>query len=355
MKSRSLFVVISILFAVYILVSLVLKSVKNNRIETSNIEKDKLNVQAGWVLNGEFANVCSAIIRGFYDQENLEVRLIPGGPSGAKFIVATTAVAQDPNLDIGIDGDLVPLVRGTAKENESERLKTKAFASFWNKNPYGFLVREDSGIKSLRDFAKLKADGSRVKVGVASDFVLQTVMARYAGVRVDDFDFVTVGFDATPLIAGQVDAIAGYWTTQAYEIEKAGIPYKFLSVGELPGFEQPSMIAVATEATLKNKRPQLIKWLRATIRGSRFVIENPELAANDILDSRCGGKGFDLEQETWLISKSVPLFNKDKIGSMDIETIEKFTDAYHNLGQIPFVPNINSYIDLSILSDLYPN
>ena len=71
-----------------------------------------LKVQAGWVLNGEFANVCSAIINGYYQEEGLAVELLPGGPTGASFIIATNAVAQNQDLEIAIDCDVVPMFRG---------------------------------------------------------------------------------------------------------------------------------------------------------------------------------------------------------------------------------------------------
>lgn len=334
-----LFVLILVLVMIIIL----------NQKDKEPIQKDKLNVQASWILNGEFANVCSAIVEGYYDQENLEVKLIPGGPSGASFIVATTTVAQDKNLDIGIEGDLVPLLKGVTKENENEKLKMKAFASFWNKNPFGFMVKNSSGISSIKDFSKRKSDGSKIKIGVTADFVLQSALAKYIGVAEKDLNFITVGFDAAPLILGQVDALAGYWTTQAYELEKANIDYRFLNIGELPGFEQPSMIAVASEETLKNKKNQLDRWLKATIKGSQFVRDNPELAAKNSLDTRCGGPSLSLEQETWLIKKSVPLFGLDDVGSLNLEMIGNFAKAYHDLGQIPLVPDFNSYIDTSVL------
>ncbi len=323
----------------------------NQNSNSQEVKLDKLRVQAGWLLNGEFANVCSAIVNGYYQDNNLDVELIPGGPSGASFIVATTAIAQDPSLDIGIDGDLVPLLRGVAKSNPNEKINVKAFASFWNDNPYGFMVRADSGIKSIKDFGKKMPNGKKVKVGVTADAVIQGAIANYAGVKEKDIDFVTVGFDATPLISGQVDALAGYWTTQAYELEKANIPYTFLSISEIPGLKQPSMVAVASEKTLTDKKDQLERWLKATIRGSEFVKNNPEEAAKNILDSRCGGPSFNEEQEAWLIKKSIPLFGNN-IGMMDEKMISDYSRAYKNLGQIPFVPDNSSYMDFSILKGI---
>lgn len=325
----------------------------NQEIEQSK-QLDKLRVQAGWLLNGEFANICSSIVNGYYEDEGLEVELIPGGPVGGSFIIATNAVAQDKNLDIAVDGDIIPLLRGITKESPTEQLKMKAFASFWNENPFGFIVRKDSGITSLKDLAlKRKSDGSKYKIGVTADSVIQYAIADYAGIQVEDLDLITVGFDASAFLSDQVDALAAYWTTQAYEVEKAGIDYKFLNASELPNFSQPSMVAIVRDQTLKDKSDQLVKWLRATIKGTEFVKQNPEIASQQILDSRCGGPNFDATQEAWLIKKSVPLFDKDKIGWIYKNQIGNFASAYNKLEQIPHIPETDEILDYSILNQIY--
>lgn len=316
---------------------------------------EKVRVQAGWLLNGEFANICAAIVNGYYKDEGLDVEMVPGGPSGASFTIATNAVAQDPTLTLGVDGDLVPLLRGVTKESENEKLRVKAFAAFWNDNPYGFIVRKDSGIESIKDFIKRKPDGSKYKIGVTSDSVIQYAIAKYLNVPVSDLDIVIVGFDATPFLTGQVDAIAGYWTTQAYEVEKAGIPYNFLPASEIPGFKQPSQVAIATDNTLKEKSDVLTRWLQATIKGTQFIKQHPDTAGTYILDDRCGGKSFNVEQETWLIKKSLPLFDQQRIGWIYGDQIMDFAKTYHDLGQIPQVPSQEDIIDYSILQKIYGN
>lgn len=346
---RKLFLPLTIIGILAVLIIfLFLKYSSSTKKQEKGQNLDKLRVQAGWVLNGEFANVCSAIVNGYYEDEGLEVELIPGGPTGASFVIATNAIVQDNSLDLAIDGDLVPLLRGLTQEDKDERLKVKAFASFWNEIPLGFIVREESGIKSLKDLAGRKTNGEKYKIGVTADFVLQKAMAEYAGVSVDDLEFVTVGFDAAPFLLGEVDALAAYWTTQAYEVEKAGVAYKFLSISELPGFSQPSMVALATEKVISEKKDQLVRWLRATRKGVSFVVQNPEQAAEHILDDRCGGKGFDKEQELWLIKKSIPLFGDSNIGKLDKDQITGFAEAFNKLGQISFVPDSNTYLDYEI-------
>lgn len=326
---------------------------KNNKIRLLNddVKLEKIRVQTGWLINGEFANVCSAIVNGYYKDEGLDVELMPGGPSGASFILATNAIAQNDDLDIGIEGDLVPLLRGRSKD-DNEKLKVKAFGALWNQVPYGFIVRQDSGLNSLKDFIKKKPDGTKYKIGVTADSVIQYAIAKYAGVSVDDLNIQIIGFDATPFLSGQVDALASYWTTQGYEVEKAGIAYKFLNVDEIPGFSQPSQILLATENKLKEKKDSLIKWLRATNKGTTYVINNPAEAAKQILDPRCGGPNFDPIQEEWLIKKSLPLFQGQENGEINENQVKNFATTYYNLDQIPKIPEISELIDYSILNGI---
>lgn len=355
MKNKKLIWFLFLVFALALIFALVwsLKDGKEKN-EISKAPLEKVKVQAGWILNGEFANICSAISEGYYEEEGLDVELVPGGPSGASFIVATNALVQDESIDIAVDGDLVPLLMGLSKEREEEKIRAKAFAAFWNENPYGFIVRSDSGIENFVDLAtKAKSDGSKYKIGVTADSVAQFAIAKHAGVTVDDLSLTTVGFDASPFLSGQVDALAAYWTTQAYEVEKAGIDYNFLSYGSIPGFSQPSMIAIARDETIKNNPQMLEKWLRATIKGTEFVKANPEKAADHVLSDVCGGKVLDREQELWMINKSIPLFGENNIGSLNPEQFRSFAESYHNLEQIPMQPSIESMLDLSILEKIY--
>jgi len=346
MKKTTISLVVAV--TLVLVISTTLISRKGKEVPPNNLEK--VRVQAGWILNGEFANICSAIGEGYYADEGLDVELIPGGPTGASFIIATNVLAQDESIDIAVDGDIVPLLRGITKDREEERMKVKAFAAFWQDHPYGFMVRKDSGISNFIDLAtKRKADGSQYKIGITADSVSQYAIAKYAKISVDSLNLTTVGFDASPFLLGQVDALSSFWTTQAYEVEKAGIEYNFLNYSEIPGFSQPSMVAIAREETLRKKPELLAKWLKATIKGSEFVKSNPDKARDYVLSDKCGGPSLDSDQELWIIKKSLPLFG-DEIGIINKEQILNFAKSYNDLGQIPFVPEISEIVDESIIS-----
>lgn len=109
------------------------------------------------------------------------------------------------------------------------------------------------------------------------------------------------------------------------------------------------MVAIATDKTINEKQEQLERWVKATQEGITFVRSNPEEAANQILDSRCGGPSFTVEQEEWLIRKSLPLYEMQVTAQLDVNQITDFADAFKRADQIPFTPEQSTYLDTSIV------
>src|SRR3989338_7375665 len=122
MNRGKMMLIVSLVAAAVIMVAAL--SMRRSLERTSAPELKKIRVQAAWMINGEFANICSALVNGYYADAGLDVELIPGGPSGASFILATKSIAQNSDLDIGVEGDLIPLLRGRTKEL-NEQLKVK--------------------------------------------------------------------------------------------------------------------------------------------------------------------------------------------------------------------------------------
>src|SRR5262249_348002 len=156
----------------------------------------------------------------------LDVTLKAGGPVAATFLNATNAVAANPDVDIAVDNDLVTLIEGKSRNPGS--YKVRAFATLWQQSPLGLIVREDRGVKTIIDLAKPNADGRKPVIGSTPGAPIFKALADYAGVNVADLNITTIGGDASPLIAGKIDALLGFANNQAVAVEKAGIAYRFL-------------------------------------------------------------------------------------------------------------------------------
>jgi len=315
-----------------------------------------VTVQASWIPNGQFAFVCSAIVEGYYEDVGLDVRLRAGGPA-ISFARSSTILAQNNDIDISVESVLTEYLEGRARAGLTNQLRVKAIGAFWQDNPLGFLIRED-GPSNLEDlFTGTKADGSNWVIGASPDAVMIEALAEHFGVSYSDLQIVTTGFNATPFLVGQVDALWGFWTTQAYEAFQADVPYRFLSLNEVPGFGQPSNIILVRENTLEMDADMLATWFEATIYGAEFVVANPQMAAEHVLDERCGGPDFDYEQELWLIEQSLPLFDLDGtqpcLGIIEETLVSQYADTYLNIVGRDYIPNIEELVDPAILQRIY--
>ncbi len=315
----------------------------------------KVTVQYGWLLDGGSAASCTALVKGYYKDAGLDVTLKPGGPVGATFLNATNAVATNSDVDIAVDNDLVTLIEGAARNND--KYSVRAFASLWQQSPLGFIVRADSGITSLKDLAKEKPGGGKYVIGSTPGAPIFKALADYAGVKVDDLKITTIGGDATPLIAGKIDALLGFSTNQAVAVEKAGIAYRFLPVSELPGFTQPVYVAMARKDFIA-KNPELLdKWLKATADGARETIRDPKAAAGYLRDDRCGGPQLNADQQLTLVQKSLDYMKVNgsdaQIGQLNLDVIKGFIPAYSAAAGLPRTPGVDELIDTSVVKRVY--
>lgn len=321
-----------------------------------NIPNDHVVVQLSWLANGQFSFICSALVEGYYEKEGLDVEIREGGPA-ISFLRSSTILAQNEEVDIAVESVLTELVEGRALPLEVDQLRVKIIAAFWQDNPLGFLVRADSGIDSLSELVRPKEDGTKYVIGATPDAVLIKAIAKSQGVSYEDLEIITTSYDTTPFLIGEVDALWSFWTTQAYAAEAANIPYKFLSLSEIPGLTQPSNIIITKETILDNRPDMLKKWLRASIKGAEFTVKHSQQAAKNILDPRCGGKNLSFDQELWLIEKSKELYypssNTDCIGFINPETIITWANTYLSITGNPNAPTEAQLVDLTILNDIY--
>lgn len=312
-----------------------------------------VKVQYGWMLNGGSAPSCLALVKGYYEAEGLNVTLVPGGPIGTTFLDATNAVSSDESITLGVDNVATSLIVGKSKD---PNFPVKIFADLWQEAPIGFIVRHDSGLKSIKDLAGKRPDGSKWRIGATPNVPLLIPIAQYMGVDVKDLDVTTIAGDITPLTAGQIDALFGFETTQAVAARMTGVEYDFLPLSEIPGLSQPGYVAMARESELTDDKDTLVRWLRATLKGNQDMLADPEAAAQAVTDKRCGGPQMKVPQEKALIEASRKYIEVDggldKVGHIDTATLDAFAAKFIPAAGLKSVPKAEDYVDMSVLKEL---
>ena len=149
---------------------------------------------------------------------------------------------------------------------------------------YNYLTRHATALATLKDGPiKQPSDLKGKKIGVVSMASTRTfdgkAMVKAAGLDPEkDVEWVPVGFGAqaaAALTRGDVAALA-LWDATYVDIENEGVKlnmFRFPFQKDLIGF-----VYFTTEAKVKQRRDDLVKFFRATAKGNVFARANPEAA-----------------------------------------------------------------------------
>lgn len=239
--------------------------------DSSPQDLEKVTVILDWVPNTNHTGLYTAIERGYYQEEGLEVEIIQPTSGGSADLIA----AKQGEFGISYQEEVA-----YARTAENP-LPVKAIAAIIQHNTSGFASPANKGILSPKDFEGKSYGGWGSPMEEA---ILKAMMEKDGG----DFDklevVVTGDLDFFTSVENHVDFQWIYygWDGVAAELRDYDLNFILLQdVHEALDFYTP--VIIAHEELLENN-PQLAeRFLRATTKGYEFAIENPEEAAKDLL------------------------------------------------------------------------
>lgn len=192
-----------------------------------------------------------AIDNGYYAAESLAVNSMSGGPN----VIPEGALLSE-KADIALTNIVT-----TATAVVEKGAQLVIIGAQYQKNPVGVISLASADIAGPKDLV-----GKTVARPPLSKNAFNAVLA-IAGVAQDKVRVVPFTFDPAPLIDGSVDAVVGFVTQIPFPVEqksgKKASSFLFWDFG-LPLFVD---LVVVAKDTLKAKRPQLVKFLRASQKG----------------------------------------------------------------------------------------
>ena len=229
--------------------------------------KEPINVQLLWKHQFQFAGYYMAIEKGFYAEEELEVKLKEFDYSldlvdeviqgNSQFGVARTSLLIDKNAG----ADVVAL-----------------FAAY-QQSPLMLLTKKDSGILLSSDLKgrDLMITNDAKKVGEIIAMLLQ------AGITVSDFNQQQHSYNIQDLIDGKTEAMASYISNEPYQMELEGVDYNIIHPKDY-GFDMYSDILFSSREYIQKNPEVTDRFYRASIRGWLYAFENIEETAQVIFD-----------------------------------------------------------------------
>ena len=249
---------------------------------------DKLTLQLQWVTQAQFAGYYVALDKGYYKEEGLDVTIKPGGPD-----IAPPQVLAGGGADLMLNwmpSALAAREKGVPLVNIAQPFKSSGLQ---------LTCRKETGITSPEDFR-----GKTIGVWFfGNEYPVLSWMSQL-GIPTDGgSNGVTVlkqGFNVDPLLQKQADCISTMTYNEYWQVIDAGI-----SPDDLVVFKYQDQ-GVATledgiyvlEDRLQDAafQDQLVRFVRASMKGWKWAEANPNDAAEIILDNDATGAQTEKHQ-----------------------------------------------------------
>lgn len=229
----------------------------------STTEKEKVRLRLKWVHQGQFAGFYVAKNLGFYEQENLDVEIRPGGQEMNAVRLVTSGTD-----DIGVWG---------AEQNllaQSRGIPIVSVGVVYQETAACYMVRADSGIDTFKDIEGKKVG---VQVGTDHETIYETLLT-LNDVDRDKVKEINVSYNLMLFLSGQVDVWPSYLVNEPYVAKQNGIDVKIITPKE-NGLHFYGDTLFCTHKFANEKKDTLKGFLKATMRGWNYALSNPEEAA----------------------------------------------------------------------------
>lgn len=258
-----------------------------------------LTLQLKWVTQAQFAGYYVAQEKGFYEEEGVNLTILPGGPD-----IAPTQVLAGGGADVIVEwmpAALAAREKGLPMVNIAQPFKASGMM---------LTCLKESGISDpATDFA-----GKTLGVWFAGNEYPFLSWMNTLGLSTEGGpEGVTVlkqGFNVDPLLQKQAACISTMTYNEYWQVIDAGI-----AEDDLVTFKYEDQ-GVATledglyvlEETLEDSKKvtDLVGFVRASMRGWQYAAENPEEAAQIVLDNDETG-AQTLEHQTRMMTEIAKL------------------------------------------------
>lgn len=237
----------------------------------------KIVFQADWYPQPEHGGFFTAIAKGFYKDEGLDVTIVPGGP----YITVEKQVFSGA-AQFGMGSSDKTL------EANSEGQTLVAVAATMQHDPQGIMVRKDSPVHT---FADLNGHSIAVKVGESTWFEFIVKKYQLNNIRIVPAMMNVANFVQDPQYIQQAFA-----TSEPFFAHQAGVETRVLLISDA-GYS-PYRVMYATRDFVQ-QHPEIVgKFVRASVKGWKDYLNDPG-PANAMIAKLNPALNAEWMQYTW--------------------------------------------------------
>lgn len=297
---------------------------------------DKITVQSLWLPQGQFAGLYVADQKGFYEEEGIDVEILPGG----------TDVSSEDQVENDIAQIGVAFYSSVLTYQEGGYDFINVFQTF-KKSPQYLVAKADSGIKTGADL-KGKKVGSWFG-GRQYEFY---ALAQLNGLDPEkDIEWKQQDYTMDQFNSGELDVASAMSYNEYLLLLNDGYSESDLNVIDMneEGAALLEDCLFVKRSWAENNRDLLVRFLRATIKGWKYASEHPDEAGEIVYEI---GKSGTLEHQVAMTQKVNELVipdgsNASEIGYLDTQSIQQTIDLGFNAGLIKKKIELSDSIDSS--------
>lgn len=285
-----------------------------------------IDMQLRWKHQFQFAGYYAAIAQGYYREEGLEVRLHQGGPS-------ITPVEE--------------VLSGHAQYGEANsellyaRLHGKplvALAVIFQHSPSVLLARADKGVHTVHDL--ISKPVMLMDAQTDAEFL---AMFRHEGIALDKLQLLPSSFQVEDLADDKVTAFNSYLTNEPFYLQQRGIDYNIIAPVTY-GIDFYSDILFTSQTEIDEHPQRAEAFRRATLRGWRYAMDNPEQIIDLLLNQYSVKKTREHLQFEAQAMRALVLPDLIEIGHMNPGRWKRMAEAFLELGMVSDIKGLNDFI-----------
>ena len=283
----------------------------------SALAADALTLQLKWVTQAQFAGYLVAEAKGFYDEEDLDITILPGGPN-----IAPEQVIAGGGADIIVTW----MAAGMAARESGVPLVN--IAQPFKRSGLMMICPTETGIKSEADFP-----GHTLGVWFFGNEYPFFAWMNKLGLKTDGSEGgVTVlqqSFDIQPMIQGQADCISVMTYNEYGQALDAGYGPDNLTIFNYTemGNDLLEDGLYVMEDSLKDpaKVDAYTRFVRDSMKGWAYALENPDEAAEIVVEADDTGAA-ELAHQRYMVGEVSKLVDADD-AALDMATYDRTVKA----------------------------
>ena len=288
---------------------------------------DAVTLQLQWVTQAQFAGYYVAKDKGYYEEENLDVTIKPGGPD-----IAPPQVLAGGGADVMLNwmpSALAARERGVPVVNIAQPFKSSGMM---------LTCRKDTGITSPEDFR-----GKTLGVWFfGNEYPFLAWMGKLGIPTEGGPDGVTVlkqGYNVDPLLQKQADCVSTMTYNEYWQVIDAGLTpddlvvfkYEDQGVATL----EDGIYALETALADPAFQDKMVRFVRASMKGWKYAEENPDEAAEIVLEN--DETGAQTEQHQKRMMGEIAKLTAGSNGALDPADYQRTVDTLLGGGSDPVI------------------